>query len=48
MNIVKLCHSSRVGKWYGRTIEYVLENPLYKGTAHYKDNKIKNKELALV
>jgi len=26
----------------------MLENPLYRGTAHYKDNKVKNKELALV
>ena len=31
-----------------RTIKYMLENSLYKGTAHYKDNKVKNKELALV
>jgi len=23
----------------------MLENPLYKGTAHYKDNKVKNKDL---
>jgi len=32
----------------GRTIKYILENPLSKGTTHYKDNKFKNKGLALV
>jgi len=26
----------------------MLENPLYKGIAHYKENKVKNKELAVV
>jgi len=26
----------------------MLENPLYKGTAHYKDNKVKNIDLALI
>ncbi len=40
--------TARGGKWHGRTIKYMLENPLYKGTAHYKNNKVKNKELALV
>jgi len=40
--------TARGGKWHGRTVKYMLENPLYKGTAHYKDNKVKNKELALV
>ena len=40
--------TARGGKWHGRTIKYMLENPLYKGTAHYKDNKVKNKELALI
>lgn len=48
MNIEKLYHSKRDGKWHGRTIKYILENPLYKGTAHYKGNKVKNKELTLV
>jgi hypothetical protein len=48
MNIEKLCHSARGSKWHGRTIEYMLENPLYKGTVHYKDNKVRNKELALI
>ena len=47
MNIEKLYHSVRGSKWHGRTIEYVLENPLYKGIIHYKGNKCKNKELAL-
>ena len=40
--------TTRGGKWYAGTIKYILENPLYKGTAHYKDNKVKNKELALI
>jgi len=40
--------TTRGGKWYAGTIKYILENLLYKGTAHYKDNKVKNKELALV
>jgi len=35
-------------KWYGRTVKYMLENPLYKSSANYKDNKAKNKELSLV
>ena len=48
MNIEKLCHSARSSKWHGRTIEYVLENPLYKGTTYYKDNKVKNTDLALI
>ena len=48
MNIEKFYSTSRGGKWHGRTIEYMLENPLYKCNAHYKGNKVKNKELALV
>jgi len=40
--------TTRGDKWHGRTIKYILENPLYKGTTHYKDNKVKNKELTLV
>ena len=27
------------GKWYAGTIKYILENPLYKGIAHYNNNK---------
>jgi len=38
---------ARGGKWYAGTIKYILENPLYKGIAHYKDNKVKNIGLAL-
>ena len=34
--------------WHGRTIKYMLENPLCKGTVHYKSNQVKNKEFALV
>jgi site-specific DNA recombinase len=33
------------GKWYAGTIKYILENSLYKGIAHYKENKVKNKLL---
>jgi len=36
------------GKWYGRTVKYILENPLYKGIAHYKEIKVKNIDLALL
>ena len=35
------------GKWYTGTIKYILEDPLCKGIAHYKENNIKNKDLAL-
>ena len=35
------------GKWYAGTIKYILENPLYGGIAHYKENNVKNKDLAL-
>lgn len=40
--------SPRGKRWYGGTIKYILENPLYKGIAHYKDNKVKNIGLALI
>jgi len=39
--------AARGGKWYAGTIKYILENPLYKGIAHYKENNVKNKDLAL-
>jgi hypothetical protein len=48
MNIEKLWHSARGGKWYAGIIKYILENPLYKGMAHYKENKVKNKLLIVV
>ena len=48
MNVEKLRHSARGGKWHSRTIKYMLENPLYKRIAHYKGSKVKNKELALI
>ena len=35
------------GRWYGRTVKYILENPIYKGIAHYKEIEVKNKDLAL-
>jgi len=40
--------SARGKRWYGGTIKYILENPLYKGIAYYKDNKVKNVDLALL
>jgi len=27
--------------------KYILENPLYKGITYYKENNVKNKDLAL-
>ncbi len=48
MSIENIYPSTRGGKWHGMTIKHMLENPLCKGTAYYKDNKFKNKELALV
>jgi len=40
--------SAKGRRWYGSTIKYILENPLYKGIAHYKDNNVKNKGLTLI
>ncbi|MBA7515455.1 hypothetical protein ES705_07495 [subsurface metagenome] len=40
--------SSGKGRWYGRTVKYILENPLYKGVAHYKEIEVKNIDLALL
>ena len=34
--------TARGGVWRGRTIKYILENPLYKGS------KIKNRELVII
>jgi len=31
----------RGGKWYAGTIKCILENPLSKGIAHYKENNVK-------
>jgi hypothetical protein len=31
--------TTRGSKWYAGTIKYILENPLYKGAAHYNNNK---------
>ncbi|MEA3314195.1 MAG: recombinase family protein [Caldisericota bacterium] len=33
--------TARGGKWYAGTIKYILENPLYKGMAHYEENNLK-------
>ena len=48
VSIVKFYSTERGGKWHVGTIKYMLENSLYKGIAHYKNNIFKNKELALV
>jgi len=40
--------AARGSKWYAGTIKYILENTLYKGIAHYKENNVKNKDLALI
>jgi len=40
--------TTRGGRWYAGTVKYILENPLYKGIAHYKENNVKNKDLALL
>ena len=40
--------TARGGKWRGRTIKCILENPLYKGMTHYKGSKIKNRELVII
>ena len=40
--------TARGGVWRGRTIKYILENPLYKGMTHYKGSKIKNRELVII
>ena len=49
MNIEKFYPNVRGGKWHGKTIKYehMLENPLYKDTSYYKNNNIKNEDLAL-
>jgi len=31
--------TTRGGKWHGKAIKYILENPFYKGIAHYNNNK---------
>lgn len=48
LNNFNIPTSSGKGKWYGRTVKYILENPLYKGVAHYKEIKVKNIDLALL
>ncbi|MBA7498484.1 hypothetical protein ES704_01221 [subsurface metagenome] len=48
LNNLNIPTSSGKGKWYGRTVKYILENPLYKGIAHYKEIKVKNIDLALL
>lgn len=40
--------TARGGKWYARTIKYILENPLYKGELSYKENTVKREDLTLI
>jgi len=47
LNKLNIPTSSGGGKWYGRTVKYILENPIYKGIAHYKEIKVKNMDLVL-
>ena len=48
LNNLNIPTSSGKGKWHGRTVKYILENPIYKGIAHYKEIKVKNIDLALL
>lgn len=48
LNKLDIPTSGGKGRWYGRTIKYILENSIYKGIAHYKDIKVKNEGLALL
>ncbi|MBA7563023.1 recombinase family protein [Candidatus Atribacteria bacterium 1244-E10-H5-B2] len=48
LNNLNIPTSGGKGKWHGRTIKYILENPIYKGIAHYKEIKVKNIDLALL
>ena len=40
--------SARGKRWYAVQVKYILENPLYRGTAHYGSNIVKNEGLALI
>ena len=48
LNNLNIPTSSGKGEWHGRTVKYILENPLYKGVAHYKKIEVKNIDLALL
>lgn len=47
LNEKEIPTSGGKGRWHGRTVKYILENPIYKGIAHYKEIEVKNKDLAL-
>jgi len=48
LNNLNIPTSGGKGRWYGRTVKYILENPIYKGIAHYKEIEVRNKDLALL
>ena len=48
LNNLNIPTSGGKGRWYGRTVKYILENPIYKGIAHYREIKAKNKDLVIL
>ncbi|MBA7585627.1 hypothetical protein ES708_27613 [subsurface metagenome] len=48
LNKLNIPTSSGKGRWHARTVKYILENPIYKGIAHYKEIEVKNIDLALL
>jgi len=48
LNNLNIPTSGGKGRWHGRTVKYILENPIYKGIAHYKEIEVKNIDLALL
>lgn len=48
LNNLNIPTSRANSRWHARTVKYILENPIYRGTLHYKGNKSKNESLALI